>query len=69
MEIIHLEDASLPDILERLKHENVQYKVVSPHGGALVILSEETYDNLLVTLECLATPGLLDSISKDISTE
>lgn len=64
MEIIHLDDASLPEILERVKHENVQYKVVSPQGS-VVILSEETYNNLLVTLECLATPGLLDSFSKD----
>lgn len=38
-----------------------QYRICSEEG-TVVLLSEETYQNLIVTLELLATPGLMKGI-------
>jgi antitoxin YefM len=38
-----------------------QFRVTSEEG-VVVVLPEETYQNILVTLELLSTPGLLDQI-------
>ena len=36
---------------------------VTSSQGNMILLSEETYQNILVTLEFLSTPGLLDQIN------
>jgi antitoxin YefM len=51
----------LSKIMELASKENRLFRVTSPTGN-VVILSEETYDNLLITLEVLSTPGLMNSL-------
>ena len=41
-----------------------QYRITSSDGNA-VLLPEETYQNLVVTLELLSTPGLLDRLKSE----
>lgn len=62
METIDLDEAllTLPEIIERLSRESAKVRVQSP-AGSVVMLSEETYEHLLVTLEFLSAPGLLDA--------
>lgn len=61
METVTLEEAlaTFPEIVSKLSTELHQLKIVTPEGS-VVVLSEETYENILVTLEFLSTPGLLD---------
>ena len=53
------------DQLELLIHqateEKRQYRITSDEGN-VILVPEETYENLLVTLELLSTPGLLDTL-------
>lgn len=42
--------------------QNGQHIRITSEEGNVVLLSEETYHNLVVTLELLATPGLLEGI-------
>jgi antitoxin YefM len=37
------------------------FRITSENGSA-VLLSEETYQNILVTLEVLSTPGLMNGL-------
>lgn len=61
METIDLDEAlsTFPELIRKLSQESAKVKVTSPEGS-VVLLSEETYENLLVTLEFLSAPGLLD---------
>ena len=61
METIDLDEALLtfPELIQKLSRESKKVKVTSKEGS-VVVLSEETYENLLVTLEFLSAPGLLD---------
>jgi PHD/YefM family antitoxin component YafN of YafNO toxin-antitoxin module len=65
METISLLEAidSLPEILERLNHDNHKLRITDGVNNAIMI-SEETYDSLLVTLEFLSTPGLFDKLQE-----
>ena len=51
----------LSQLIEQVA-ENRQHIRVSSSDGTVVMLPEETYDNLLITLELLSTPGLLEKI-------
>jgi len=48
----------ISDVVDR----NCPCKVTSQEGN-IILLSEETYQNLLVTLEFLSTPGLMDNLN------
>lgn len=50
-------------LIECAALDNQQYRITS-EKGAVILLPEETYDNLMVTLELLSTPGLMESIRK-----
>jgi len=45
-----------------------QYTITS-EAGSVVVLPQETYDNIVVTLELLSTPGLLDHIDFQNASE
>lgn len=63
METLTLEEA-LKDflkIIELARDDNSQFRITA-EGGNVVLLSEETYQNLMVTLELLSTPGLMSGI-------
>lgn len=46
-------------VIERSTKDLRQFMVTSSQGS-VVILPEETYNRLIVTLELLSTPGLLE---------
>lgn len=51
----------LQEMIKEAVRNRQQYKIVG-NEGSVVLLPQETYDNILVTLELLSTPGLLDQI-------
>ncbi|CAF23219.1 MULTISPECIES: type II toxin-antitoxin system Phd/YefM family antitoxin [Candidatus Protochlamydia] len=51
---------NLSGLIAIAQQDNIQFKITSEEG-TVIILSEETYQNLLVTLELLSTPGLMNS--------
>ena len=48
--------------LVTLAHQDGRQFRITADEGTIVLLSEETYQNLIVTLELLATPGLMKGI-------
>lgn len=69
METITTEEATqnLTQLIASAHLAGQQYRITSEEGSA-VLLSEETYQNLIVTLELLATPGLMNEINIREST-
>lgn len=53
--------AGLLDVIKSATEKNQQFRVTSPEG-AVVLLPEETYNHLIVTLELLSTPGLMEMV-------
>jgi PHD/YefM family antitoxin component YafN of YafNO toxin-antitoxin module len=51
----------LSQLIAIAQQDNTQFKITSEEG-TVILLSEETYQNLLVTLELLSTPGLMNSL-------
>jgi len=51
----------LQEMIKEAVNNRQQYKITGDEGS-VVLLPQETYDNILVTLELLSTPGLLDQI-------
>lgn len=49
----------LQSLIRNATEEKRQYRITSEHGN-VILLPEETYENILVTLELLSTPGLMD---------
>lgn len=49
----------LNDVISRSTKELQQFRITAPEG-TVVLLPEEMYDRLVVTLELLSTPGLLE---------
>lgn len=45
-----------------LVHQNGCQFRITAEEGTVILLSEETYQNLIVTLELLATPGLMKGL-------
>lgn len=68
MKTVTVEEASqhLMTLIENAQKHGHQCRITSQEGS-VVLLPEETYQNLVVTLELLATPGLMDGI-KDLAT-
>lgn len=66
METLTAQEAQeqLPQLIERSVNENRQYRITTPEGS-MVLLPWETYENLLVTLELLSTPCLMDSLQQE----
>ncbi len=64
MKIITAEEAEtdLRLLIASANQEKQHYKITSD-VGSIVLLPEETYHHLIVTLELLATPGLMKGIS------
>jgi antitoxin YefM len=50
-------------LLKRSVRRHEQFRITHKEGDA-VLLSQEDFENLLETLELLATPGLLKSIRR-----
>lgn len=48
--------------LMTLAHQDGRQFRITAEEGTIVLLSEETYQNLIVTLELLATPGLMNGL-------
>lgn len=48
-------------IIQSASQELRRFRITSEEGS-VVLLPEETYDNLLVTLELLSTPGLMEGL-------
>lgn len=65
METIPLDQAkdTLKQLLTRCIKKNEQYRI-SSSAGTVVVLSEETYENLLITLELFSTPGLIEGLEQ-----
>ncbi len=47
--------------LMTLAQDGRQFRITAEEGS-IVLLSEETYHHLIVTLELLATPGLMNGL-------
>lgn len=64
METISAEEAKnrLVELISTMTKERTRYKVTTEEG-TIILLPEETYENILVTLEVLSTPGLLDGLN------
>lgn len=54
-------DGQLLKLIDSATKNLKQFRVTSQEG-TVIILPEETYDNLIVTLELLSTPGLMETI-------
>lgn len=63
MDTFTVEEAvqDLPKLIALTQQDSYLMRITSEEGN-VVLLSEETYHNLVVTLELLATPGLMDGI-------
>jgi PHD/YefM family antitoxin component YafN of YafNO toxin-antitoxin module len=63
METLTAEEASkdLLKLVTLAQQDGRQFRIKTEEG-TVVLLSEETYQNLIVTLELLATPGLMNGI-------
>ena len=53
------------EIVKGATEKHLIYRIQHPKG-AVVMLSEEEYDNLIETLELLSIPGLLKSLNRSI---
>lgn len=63
METLTAEEAAQNLIqLMALAHQDGRQYRITADEGIVVLLSEETYQNLIVTLELLATPGLMKGL-------
>lgn len=63
METLTVEEAlkNFLQLMEHARDDNSQFRITAESGN-VVLLSEETYQNLMVTLELLSTPGLMSGI-------
>lgn len=63
METVTAEEAAknLAKLIASAHQDGHQYRITADEGS-VVLLSEETYQNLIVTLELLATPGLMKGL-------
>ncbi|WP_068466767.1 type II toxin-antitoxin system Phd/YefM family antitoxin [Candidatus Protochlamydia phocaeensis] len=52
---------NLTNLITLVQEENSHFRISSEEGTA-ILLSEETYQNLMVTLELLSTPGLMNGL-------
>lgn len=61
METISSDDlkVQISDVIRRATEDLQQFRITSPEGS-VVLLPQEMYDRLVVTLELLSTPGLLE---------
>ncbi|MFQ5729902.1 MAG: type II toxin-antitoxin system Phd/YefM family antitoxin [Waddliaceae bacterium] len=51
----------LSELIRAATKEKQQYRITSDEGN-VILMPEETYENILVTLELLSTPGLMDNV-------
>lgn len=72
MESISIDEAAknLSQLAAKAKEEGCHFLITSEEGN-MVLLSEETYQSIIVTLELLTTPGLLNGLNlqKDPASE
>jgi PHD/YefM family antitoxin component YafN of YafNO toxin-antitoxin module len=70
MKTLTAEEASqdLFNLIDLVQQDSHQFCITSDIGNA-VLLSEESYHSLLVTLELLATPGLMDGLKMTQNSE
>ena len=54
----------LSELIQAATEEKRQYRITSDEGN-VILIPEETYENILVTLELLSTPGLLDNLKEE----
>ncbi len=65
MKTLSVEEAKqqLETLIASSMNDHDHFRVTSDEG-TVVMIPEETYNNIIVTLELLSTPGLFDSIKK-----
>ncbi len=65
METIPFEQAkeTLKQLLTKCVKKSEQFRI-STSAGSVVMMSEETYENLLITLELFSTPGLIEGLEQ-----
>ena len=56
----HEASCKINELLKKVLVERRHCRVTS-NEGTVVVMPEETYQNLVVTLELLSTPGLMES--------
>jgi antitoxin YefM len=63
METLTAEEAAqnLLKLIALVHQDGRQFRITAEEG-TVILLSEETYQNLIVTLELLATPGLMKGL-------
>lgn len=63
MDTLSAEEArdQLTKLIELAAKDHRHFRITSA-DGSVIVLPEETYDNLLVTLELLSTPGMMESL-------
>jgi len=54
-------DKKLLNLIAQIQKDNQPLCVTSEEGN-IILLSEESHQNLMVTLELLSTPGLMNSL-------
>ena len=52
----------LVELIQVATEDKRQFRITSDAGN-VVLIPEETYENILVTLELLSTPGLMDHLN------
>jgi PHD/YefM family antitoxin component YafN of YafNO toxin-antitoxin module len=64
MDSISAQEATkrLVELIQVANEDKCQFRITSEVGN-VVVLPEETYENILVTLELLSTPGLMDNLN------
>jgi prevent-host-death family protein len=65
MKEVHVSEAAnnLSHLIKDANQEQKKYRI-SSEEGACVLMPEEMYENILVTLELLSHPGLLDGVRR-----
>jgi len=58
----------LEELIQIATQQRQQFRITSEEGN-VIILPEETYENILVTLELLSTPGLMEKIKETQALE
>ena len=68
METLTAQEAQekLAALIESASNGQFKYRITSATGN-VVLLSEETYQNLLITLEMLSTPIFLENLQESAS--
>lgn len=54
-------ESNLSQLIQQVSADNSKIRITSDKGS-VILISEETYNNLLITLEVFSTPGLAEHL-------